>query len=199
MSLSQLIDITLKPFLIHMKSYAKDYLGFLRKCFRKNNGTTTLVTFDVKSLQTSIPYKYGLEAISVWTEKHPDSLHSRFSKGCVLESIKIILENNNCTFNDEFYRQISGTAMGTIFSITYATLTMGYFEIHFYNIFELKWGKKFQEFILENWSCFLDDCQTPLDKNKVKPEELLETLNSVNETIQFTMEFSDKEILFQIF
>ena len=75
---------------------------------------------------------------------------------------------------------------------------MGYFEVHFYNICELKCRKEFQKFILENWSRFLDDCQTqtPLDKNKVKPEELLETLNSVNETIQFTMEFSDKEIPF---
>ena len=72
---------------------------------------------------------------------------------------------------------------------------MGYFEVHFYNICELKWGKEFQEFILENWSRFLGDCQTPLDKNMVKPEKLLETLNSVNEAIQFTMEFSKKEII----
>ena len=56
--------------------------------------------------------------------------------------------------------------------------------------------KRIQEFILENWSRFLDDCQTPLDKNKVKPEELLEALNSVNEAIQFTMEFCEKEIPF---
>ena len=57
-------------------------------------------------------------------------------------------------------------------------------------------GKKFLEFILENWSRYLDDCQTPLDKNKVKPEELLEALNSVNKSIQFTMEFCDKEVPF---
>ena len=49
-----------------------------------------------------------LEALSFWMEKHPDSLHWRFSKGFVLESIKIILENDDCTFNDEFCRQISG-------------------------------------------------------------------------------------------
>ena len=95
-----------------------------------------------------------------------------------------------------FYTQVSGTATDTIFAPTYATLTMGYLEVHFYNICELKQGKEFQEFILENWSRFLDDCQTPLDKNKVKPEELLETLNSVNEAIQFIMEFSDQEIPF---
>ena len=44
---------------------------------------------------------------------------------------------------------------GTILAPTYATLTMGYFEFHFYNICELGWGKEFQEFILENWSHFL--------------------------------------------
>ena len=38
----------------------------------------------------------------------------RLSKRFVLKSMKIILENNICTFNDEFYRQISGKAMGTI-------------------------------------------------------------------------------------
>ena len=86
--------------------------------------------------------------------------------------------------------------MGTIFAPTYATLTMGYFEVHFYNICGLKWRKEFQAIILENWSRFLDDCQAPLNKNTVKPEELLETLNSVNEAIQFTLEFSDKEISF---
>ena len=111
----------------------------MRKCSQKNNDSTTLVTFGVKSLYTSIPYNYGLEAISIWIEKNPDSWHSRFSKRFILESIKIILENNNCTFNDEFYRQISGTAMGTIFAPTYATLTMGYFEVHFYHICEVKW------------------------------------------------------------
>ena len=45
---------------------------------------------------------------------------------------------------------------------------MGYFEAHFYSICEMKWENKFQEFVLENWSRLLDDCQTPLDKNKVK-------------------------------
>ena len=84
--------------------------------------------------------------------------------------------------------------MGNIFVPTYATLTMRCFEVHFYNTCKLKWGKECQTFNFENWSRFLDDCQTPLDKNKVKPQGLLETLNSVNEVIQFTMEFSEREI-----
>ena len=34
--------------------------------------------------------------------------------------------------------------MGTISAPTYATLTMGYSEVHFYNIREIKWGKNFK-------------------------------------------------------
>ena len=43
-------------------------------------------------------------------------------------------------FNNEFYNQIKGTAMGTIFAPTYATLSMGYFEIKLYNfcIFKIR-------------------------------------------------------------
>ena len=77
--LSQLIDIILKPFLIHLKSYVKDNLDFLRKCSRKNNDSTTVVMFDVKSkYPSSIPHNYNLEEIRFWIEKNPDSLHSRF-------------------------------------------------------------------------------------------------------------------------
>ena len=69
----------------------------------------------------------ALKPISFWIEKHPDSLHFRFLKEFVLKSIKIILENN-----------ISRKAIDTIFAPTHATLTMEYFEVHFYNIFEVK-------------------------------------------------------------
>ena len=194
--LSNLIDIILKPFLIHVTSYIRDNLDFLTKCSRSNNENTALVTFDVVSLYTSIPHNYGIEAISFWLNKHPETMNDRFTKAFILESIKLILENNNCTFNNEYYTQISGTAMGTIFAPTYASLTMGYFEIKFYNICEVKWGMELANTLKENWSRFLDDCETVLDKTKIKPDDLLETINSIHPAIQFTMEFSDNQIPF---
>ena len=36
-------------------------------------------------------------------------------------------------FNNQFYNQIKGTAMGIIFAPTYATLSMRYFEIKLYS------------------------------------------------------------------
>ena len=38
------------------------------------------------------------------------------------------------TFDSEFYLQLKGTAVGTIFAPTYANLTVGYHEIKVYSI-----------------------------------------------------------------
>ena len=52
---------------------------------------------------------------------------------------KFILQNNNMKFNNEFYNQIKGTAMGTIFTPTSATLSMGYFKIKLYSVWTFKY------------------------------------------------------------
>ena len=78
--LSNLVDILLKLFLIHIKSYIKNNLDFLPKCSRENKWDSILTTFDVVGLYSNIPHKYGLEAIECWLDKFPDSLNPRFSK-----------------------------------------------------------------------------------------------------------------------
>ena len=86
--------------------------------------------------------------------------------------------------------------MGTIFAPTYATLSMGYFELTFYTMRINELGDGLGQFILENWCRFLDDCETPLHKTKIDPNRLLEILNSINPSIRFTMETSDKKLPF---
>ena len=194
--LSNLVDILLKPFLIHIKSYIKDNLDFLVKCSRENKRDTILTTFDVVGLYSNIPHKYGLEAIEYWLDKFPESLHPRFSKEFVLGSVKFILENNNLNFENEYFNQIKGMAMGTIFAPTYAHLTMGFFELTFYDLCRDKFGENLRNFIFENWSRFLDDCETLLEENKINPNELLSILKSINPSIQFTMEYSKDAIPF---
>ena len=78
--------------------------------------------------------------------------------------------------------------MGTIFAPTYANLTTGFFKLTFYDLCRDKFG--------ENWSRFLDDCETLLEENKINPNDLLSILNSINPSIQFTMEYSKDAILF---
>ena len=99
-------------------------------------------------------------------------------------------------FNNEVYNQIKGTAMGTIFAPTYATLSMGYFEIKLYSVCTFKYGQLLAEYIKENWNRFLDDCCTVLRISQFSPAELLLTLNSINPSIQFTMEYSKNQMPF---
>ena len=52
--LRELIDILLKPFLKHVKSYIRDSIDFLNKCNRNTDGNTIIATFDVLGLYTNI-------------------------------------------------------------------------------------------------------------------------------------------------
>ena len=146
--LSNLVDILLKPFLIHIKSYIKDNLDFLAKCSRENKWDTILTTFDVVGLYSNIPHEYGLEAIEYWLDKFPESLHPRFPKEFVLESVKFILENNNLNFDNEYFNQIKGMAVGTIFAPTHANLTIEFFELTFYDFCRDKFGGRCRKFYL---------------------------------------------------
>ena len=78
--LSNLIDILLKPFLLHVKSYVKDNLDFLSKCLRENYEDMLQVTSDVVNLYTNIPHTFELEALNYWLENHPERLNARLTK-----------------------------------------------------------------------------------------------------------------------
>ena len=73
---------------------------------------------------------------------------------------------------------------------------MGYLEIKLYSVCTFKYGGLLAEYINENWNRFLDDCYTVLRSSQISPEELLLTLNSINPSIQFTMEYSKDQIPF---
>ena len=191
--LSQLIDILLKPFLKHIKSFIRDSLDFLSKCPRDVHEDTEIVTFEVISLYTSIPHEFGLEAIDCFLTKYQEDLPARFRKEFALESANFILKNNMLTFVFEFYLQIKETAMGTIFASTYGNLTMGYHEIKVYSIIRQSYALASKHF--ENsWFRYLDNCQILLKVNLIKPKHLLSILNQINNNIQFTMEKSQTRL-----
>ena len=76
--------------------------------------------------------------------------------------------------------------MGAISAPTYATLSMNYFELTFYRICINEFGETLGQFISKNSYKFVDDRQIPLDKTKIDPNRLLETVNSINPFIKFT-------------
>ena len=90
--LSQLIDIILKPFLKHIKSFIRNSLDFLIKCPRVVDEDTEIVTFDASSLYRSIPHEFSFEALDYFLTTYQEDLRPRFKKEFVLESDNFILK-----------------------------------------------------------------------------------------------------------
>ena len=86
--------------------------------------------------------------------------------------------------------------MVTIFSPIYSTVSMGYFQTKVYSVYIFTQGQLLADYIRENWNSFLDDCYIVLRSSQINPEKLLLTLNSINQSIQFTMEYSKDQIPF---
>ena len=123
--LSELIETLLKPFLKHIKSYIRGSINFLNKCGRIANGNVVIATFDVVGLYTNILHTFGLEAVRYFLLKYKEDIHPRFKILVILESIDFILKNNICVFDDEYFLQLQGTAMGNVFAPTYRNASKG--------------------------------------------------------------------------
>ena len=156
--LSNLLDILLQPYTKYVKSYIKDTQDFLQKLPEQVVEESILVSFDVVNLYSNIPHDLGIEAISFWLNKYPKELPNRISKEFVLDGIKLILENNSFCFNDSYFLQTKGTAMGTKFAPIYATLVLAYLEEKLYEQVEKEFDSNFRKYIEDNFKRFLDDC-----------------------------------------
>ena len=137
-----------------------------------------------------------MDAVRYFLLKYKEDIHPRINIPFILESIDLILKKNTCVFDNEYFLQLQGIAMGTVFAPTYANLSMRYHEIKFYDLIELNYSVDIRQYFVENWKRFLDDCQIRLKTDVIKPDDLLTILNSVNNNIQFSMELNDNKLLF---
>ena len=85
--LTNYVDILIKPFTLHVRSYLRDTIDFLNYLPRTVSERTILVSFDVTSLYTNINHDLRVKAMEYWISKHPESLNSRFSKEFIIDSI----------------------------------------------------------------------------------------------------------------
>ena len=194
--ISNLLDILLKPLIKHVPSFLRDTTDFLNSLPNRIPKETLFATFDVESLYSNIPHDLGVEAINFWIEQFPEDLDERFSKDFIIEALSFILENNTFQFNDEFFRQRKGTAMGTKVAPTYAALTIGYLEQKLYSKIAEEFGQTFKTEFEKVWKRFLDDCFLLWSKSEDDLRKLHLMLNDLHEDINFTMETSNVELPF---
>lgn len=78
---------------------------------------------DVESLYTNIDHKDGLEALAYYLDMRSST--ERTPTCFIVQLAEWTLNNNIFLFQNEFYKQIKGTAMGACFAPNYANLFLG--------------------------------------------------------------------------
>jgi len=133
---SEYIDKFLKPLSVLHPAYLKDTYDFVDKITNVEIADShLLVTGDITSLYTNMNIERILKTVEEAFDKYPNS--SRPSSE-VLELLEITLKGNDFSFNDEFYLQVSGTAMGKRYAPALANLYLEYFDHMAMNGFRIK-------------------------------------------------------------
>ncbi|XP_015124713.1 uncharacterized protein LOC107046575 [Diachasma alloeum] len=134
-----------------------------------------MISLDVVSLFTNIPKRLVLHIVDEsWDDWTP---FVRTSKKLVIKLITICFEASYFTFDNEVYMQIDGSSMGIPASPVLAGIVMEYVI-----------GKVLEELLYNiPWlKLYVDDTVLPLPEDSI--DQVLQSINSVYERIQFTVE-----------
>ena len=190
-NISKFLDHSLRPIVELSPSYIRDTTHFLQIVLNHNfhiPKDSWLVTLDVKSLYTSIPQNEGIECCLYAINEHYQGTPPLDIKH-LQQMFEFVLKHNYFTFNDKFYLQTHGTAMGTKMAPNYANIFMTKIENH----------------ILQNaphnrkpllWKRFIDDIFLiwPYDLQSLL--HFKQYINTIHNTIKFEMTHSQTSVNF---
>lgn len=178
--ISQFVDKILCPFVPTLPSYIKDTGHFLQilEGIQRIQPGDYLMTIDVSALYTNIPHVEGIQAAQKFLLQRPSFDPPTHT---VLRLIHLILTKNAFMFNNKFYHQTKGTAMGTKMAPTYANLFMGHLE-----------SKLLQHSPVQPrvWKRFIDDIFCIIPEGLTNAPRFLDYLNSQHTSIKFTADYS---------
>ena len=142
------------------------------------------MTADVVGLYPSIPHNEGLEILKKQYENYPNK---KVSTEGIVKMTDLVLKNNLFEFDSKFYKQISGTAIGTKFAPPHACIFMDHIETEFLKTQEIKpWF----------WKRFIDDIFFIWTESEESLEIFLQDLNKFHPNLKFTYEKSKEKINF---
>ena len=183
--LSEYIDHFLYPLATTHDSYIRDTPDFLEKVSNvKTNPDSLLITLDVDSLYTNIDNLDGLKAVDEAFQNNPNDNRPNQE---ILNLLSISLKNNDFVFDNEWYLQIGGTAMGKKFAPNYA------------NLFLAKWEKEALDKCPKKPQCYfryLDDIFIVWPHSREDFDNFFQILNSHHNNIKLKSTISDTSVDF---
>ncbi|XP_030068592.1 uncharacterized protein LOC115476378 [Microcaecilia unicolor] len=188
--LSKYIDRILNPLVSRAESYVRDSMHYIQMLEQLeptlNKKDLYMVGLDVVALYTNIPQD---SAIQIACEQF-ENLHISQLKIEVLKQLLTwVVCHNYFKFEDLFYKQIKGVAMGASVAPSLACLYMMHFEKRY--VYASRW---FQ--YITSWKRYIDDVIMLWHGPMVELRLFLEYLNSVDSNIKFTSRIAQNEIEF---
>ena len=185
-NMAKFISKHLNPYVRNSSSYLVNTRDFIQKL-----ETTTieddenLVSFDVKSLFTSVPVDDAIDVINEVLKEDTDfEKRTSVSPQTLMEMLRVCLTATSFQFRSKHYELEDGLAMGSPVSPAVACIFMSKLEERALKTFSQPPSV---------WYRFVDDIFS-IVKRKAR-EDLLNHLNSQNRSIHFTMEVEECEAL----
>ena len=122
---SKFIDYHLSALIPFVVTYIKDSFTLLHELEQIKqliHSKYKLLTVDAIGMYTNINTQHGLITLEKFIRKHHYKIKQHFPIDLVILLLKIVMENNIFRFGDLWFKQLNGTAMGTIAAVKYATL-----------------------------------------------------------------------------
>ena len=182
------LDSIFAPMVEKLPTYVKDsseMLRILESVTLPDEGPRFLFTMDVRSLYTIIPRSDGLSAIRFFLERNPSP--NRPDNDTILRLTDLVLSLSAFNFNNKYYRQKKGVAMGTKMGPSYACLFMGHLETSILsNCGELK------PLLLRR---YIDD-YFGIATSEEEVHSLVDKFNTFHPAVKMTHEVSDRCVAF---
>ena len=185
--ISAYLDEVLAPFVKCLPTYVKDTNQALHifDSFRFDTATPGhhyLFTMDVKSLYTIIPNDCGLQALAYFLDKCDIEEPSTSTR-----SAELVLTLNLFSFNNEYYRQLGGVAMGSRMGPNYACLFVGYVE---------QIREQYTGFIPQLHKRYIDDIVGAASCQRDELENFIDFVSNLHPALQFTSTITETELPF---
>lgn len=121
--------------------------------------TTKFITMDVTDLYTMIPRDGALNALARFCIKYSkDNRIGTLTIDSIMKMARLILDTNAFAYNQKYYRQIRGGAMGSAFTQVLANIYMLEWEqdlIQYQTMHHEVYGRFVYFFVLESYSILI--------------------------------------------
>ena len=190
-NIAAFLDEVMSPLVANLTTYVKDTTHALEivNSFDFSNSNPNqerfLFTMDVKSLYTVIPNDSGLHGLAYFLDKRPVL---QPSTSALTRLAELVLTLNAFSFNQQYYSQVGGVAMGSRMDPNYACLFVGYMEEPILSTYTV--------FIPQLYKRYIDDIVGAASCRREELEDFITHVSTFHPALQFTHTISRTQIPF---